>query len=175
MSDPLSSDFVLAGVFALDEQVEATRLAIHLGYGHFSVSDAEKRPPKRQVILYPFLRDMLSGQFTEYIGDGVRYSFSGNQLGVYQYQFRGEGDFRPVKEWSLITTFSKTKSASVKIAGATNPDVIHFSNGKYGEGPTTEFQIEFTIPGDRMMEVLGMSELAFKHFLERNDRQLTER
>lgn len=176
MSDRLSSDFVFDGVFTLDGQVEATRLSLHLGDGSLSVSDAEKTSAKKTVILSPFLREMISGQYTEYIGDGIQYFFSGNQLGVYHYGFgpRGEGDFRRVKEWSLVTTYNKPMSASVKIAGITHPDVVHLCQGKYGEGPTTEFQVEFGIPKGCLMEVLGMSELGFKYFLELKETQLAD-
>ena len=163
MPEPVSSDFEFNGTFILDGQVEATRLSIHFGSGgHFSVSAADKTPPKREVILFPFLQHMLSSEGTEYIGDGVRYFFSGNQLGVYHYQYRGEGDFRRVKEWSLHTTYSKTRPTAVKIIGATQPDVTYLSRGKYGEGPTTTFTIEFAIPNEQLMEVLGMNDVRFK-------------
>ncbi len=135
MSESVNSDFVLNGTFTLDGQVEATHLSLHFGSdGYFSVSDADKKPTKREVLLFPFLQSMLSSQGTEYIGDGIRYTFSGNQLGVYHYQFRGEGDFRRVKEWSLLTTYSKNKPTNVKIAGVTHPDVIYLCHGKYGSG-----------------------------------------
>ncbi|OYY73218.1 MAG: hypothetical protein B7Y40_10410 [Gammaproteobacteria bacterium 28-57-27] len=114
---------------------------------------------------------MLSSEGTEYIGDGIRYFFSGNQLGVYHYQFRGEGDFRRVKEWSLLTTYSKTKPTTVEINGATYPDVTHLSHGKYGRGPTTTFTIEFAIPNEQLMAVLGMNDLRFKYFLEMKAKQ----
>ena len=175
MSEPLSSDFELNGTFILDGQVEATRLSIHFSNGgHFSVSDANKKPPKRKVILFPFLQHMLSSEGTEYIGDGIRYFFSGNQLGVYDYQFRGEGDFRRVKEWSLLTTYSKIKPANVQIAGVTHPDVIHLHHGKYGSGPTTTFQIEFDIPKEQLREVLGMNEIRFKYYLELQENQFSK-
>ena len=173
MSESVYSDFVLNGTFTLDGQIEATQLSIHFGSGgHFSVSAADKKPPKREVILFPFLQRMLSSEGTEYIGDGIKYTFSGNQLGVYHYQFRGEGDFRRVKEWSLLTTYSETEPTNVKIAGVTHPDVIHLSHGKYGEGPTTTFTIEFTIPNEQLMEVLGMNDMRFKYFLELKEKQL---
>ena len=72
----MEGDFELDGVFALDGQVEAARLCVHLGDSHFSVSDAAKKPPKRELILYPFLRSMLSCEWNEYVGDGIRYSFT---------------------------------------------------------------------------------------------------
>lgn len=173
MSEPVSSDFVFNGTFILNGQVEATRLSIHFGSGgYFSVSAADKKPPKREVLLFPFLQCMLSPEGTEYFGDGIRNFFSGDQLGVYHYQHRGEGDFRRVKEWSLFTTYSKTKPTTVEINGVTHPDVSYLSHGRYGNGPTTTFAIEFSIPDEQLMTVLGMNEIRFKYFLERKEKQL---
>lgn len=170
----MEGDFEFDGVFALDGQVEAARLCVRLGDSYFSVSDAAKKPPKRELILYPFLRSMLSCESNEYVGDGVQYLFSGNRLGSYQYQSRGEGDFRRVKQWSLVATYSRNNPLYVKIAGVTHPDVANLCRGKYDSGPVTTFQVEFSIPDGLLQAAFGMNEVRFKYFLEWKERQLSE-
>lgn len=54
MPESMNCDFVLNGTFTLNGQVEATRLSLHLGNGNFSVSNADKAPPKRKLILSHF-------------------------------------------------------------------------------------------------------------------------
>lgn len=170
----MDGDLELDGAFTLNGEIEATRLRIRLGDSHFSVSDAVKKPPRGELILFPFLRCMLSCESNEYIGDGIYYSFSGNQLGVYRHQFRGEGDCRRVKGWSLVATYRKDKPLSVQIDGVTHPDVVHLRHGRYGAGPTTTFQVEFSIPDALLQGALGMNEVRFKSFLEMKNMKLSE-
>lgn len=170
----MDGDLELDGAFTLNGVIEATRLCIRLGDSHFSVSDAAKKSPKRELILFPFLRSMLSCEWNEYIGDGIRYSFSGNHLGSYQHQFRGEGDFRRVKEWSLVATYRKNEPLLVQIDGVTHPDIVNLRHGRYDSGPTTAFQVEFPIPDALLQEALGMNEVRFKYFLEWRNTKLSE-
>ena len=168
-------EFEIEGQLSIDGTIEATQLAIRVGHGCFSVSDALKKNPKREVILYPFLRNMLSCEYNEYLGDGVRYSFKGNRLGVYTYQFRGEGDFKRVKEWSLVVTYRKSISVLVEIEGKTNPDIEYLREGKYDTGlPEMSFSIQFIIPEKTLQRVLNISDTRFRYIVEKLSKQADE-
>ena len=73
-----------------------------------------------------------------------------------------------------MATYSKTNPLSVKIAGVTHPDVVHLRHGQYDNGPTTTFQVEFSIPDELLQAALGMNEVRFKYFLELKKTKLSE-
>jgi len=162
------------GVMRISGVIASKEIHIFLSGIDAVISDTPNGEfPKKEIFLYPFSPDMFSrlSNSADMMG-GVEYTISGNHIGAYVYSHsgppEGERDRWRLKEFSVQVKYTRSQ-LTMKICGTTETSEKNSYHRDNSGLPPVEFDVEFQVPRQNMVEFLQIAEGPNKYFEERVD------
>lgn len=162
---------VYAGIMRINGVTASKQIHIFLSGIDAVISDTpDGEYPKKEIFLYPFSPEMFSRlSNSEDMMRGVEYTISGNHIGSYVFSSIGPPeavrDWWQVKEFSVKAKYTRSQ-LTMKISGMTGTGK---KNAYYRDNsvfPPVEFDVEFHVPRENMVEFLQIAEGPNKYFEE---------